>query len=191
MDINKAIRKQNKVYNSFVLSMCFIFFALPIIMIFLNKENLFYLLYLCIIEILILITVTITINNEYLKYECKDYKIIIKSGLFLGTFHILAEKVALVHAQDESGSMNIILIMTSRFRNRKIKPVNQSFLLSHAYLSHHYYRLKKQHSDEEYFYLIIDKGGYNKYKFLKDIYKLCVRAYFTDEAIERIKEIQT
>lgn len=190
MDINKAIRKQNKVKNNFVLSMCFIFFALPLVTIILKKESLFYLLYLGIIEIMILIAIIITVNSEYLKYECRDYKIIIKNGLFLGPVNILAEKVSLVHAQNAGSDMSIILIMTSRFRKRKIRAVDKSFLLSHGYLAHQYYKLKKQHPDEDYYYFIINKGGYYKYKLLYDIYKICVYAVFTDESIERIKEFQ-
>ncbi|MDP4177275.1 MAG: hypothetical protein Q8900_02910 [Bacillota bacterium] len=189
MDIDKAIKKQNKVCSNFVISMGFIFFALPIVMVILKKAYLLYLFYLGAIEILILFSVYNAVNNIYLKYENKGYKIKVKNGLLFGDLNIYPEKIAMVHTQNKGNDMSILLIMSSKLRNSNVKPVSEGVLLSKGVLSD-YTKYKKSHTGEGYFYYVIDKGGYEKYKLLQDIYKWCVQAAFTDESIERIKEIK-
>lgn len=191
MDINKAIRKQNKSYKRFMLSMCFIFFILPFALLIANKFDVFFLTYLAIIELLILTTIVITINAGYLKYDYDNYKIKIKQGLFKVEFNLVCNKVVLVHTEGDGTQFNIILLTTSRFRNKKIKLIDQEFLKNNSYVAHHYYKLKKQHPEEEYYYFIITKGGFIKYKLLDTIYKSCVSAVYTEEAIEKIKEFRS
>lgn len=188
MDINKAIRKQKKSYKRFMLSMCFIFFILPFVLLIANKFDVFFLSYLAIIELLILITIIITINSGYLKYDYDNYRIKVKQGFFKAEFNIVCNKVVLVHTEGDEALFSIILLTTSRFRNKKIKPIDQQFLKNNSYVAHNYYKLKKQHPEEEYYYVFITKGGYVKYKLLDTIYKSCVSAVYTEDAIEKIKE---
>lgn len=188
MDINKAIRKQNKSYKRFMLSMCFIFFILPFALLIANRFDLFFLAYLAIIELLILITIIITINAGYLKYDYDNYKLKVKQGLFKVEYNIVCSKVVLVHTEGSGAQFNIILLTTSRFRNKKIKPIDQDFLKNNSYVAHNYYKLKKQHPEEEYYYINITKGGFIKFRLLDTIYKSCVSSIYTEDAIEKIKE---
>jgi len=42
--------------------------------------------------------------------------------------------------------------------------------------------------EENFFYFIINHGGFKKYVLLDDLYKSCEQALFSDDAIEKIKE---
>jgi hypothetical protein len=148
----------------------------------------FFLAYLAIIELLILITIIITINVGYLKYDYDSYKIKVKQGLFKVEYNIVCSKVVLVHTEGDGAQFNIILLTTSRFRNKKIKPIDQDFLKNNSYVAHHYYKLKKQHPEDEYYYININKGGFVKFRLLDTIYKSCVSSIYTENAIEKIKE---
>lgn len=188
MNINKAIRKQNRAYKNFVLTMGFIFLILPFALMLSKKFTWFFIVYLAIIEGLIFIVILANINSEYLKFEYDNYKLKIKAGLLKEEINIICDKVAFIHTEKEGKDLEIIIIASSRFRNKSFKPVDVLFLRKYPYVAHHYYRIKKLHPEDEYFCLKITKGGFMKYKLLDYIYKGCVYAYFTDEAVERIKE---
>jgi K+ transporter len=188
MDINKAIRKQKKSNIRFLLFLGFIFFILPLILFLSNMLKIFFLIYLGIIELLILITILININNSYLRYSSDDYRIKIKVKWLSEELNIVCDKVRLVHTEGKAQQMTIILVMSSKFRNKKIKPIDESFLRFHPYLAQNYYRTKKQNLEENYFYISITKGGYEKYKLLDLIYRNCVKAQYTEETVEKIKE---
>lgn len=187
MDINKAIKKQKKYYKSFILSMCLIFLSLPIIMFIYGKADTFFIVYLLGIEILILVSIFKKIDNETLKFEDNKYNLNIKTGILRKNINIICDKVVMIHTEDKGKDFQIILITSSKSRNKRIKKVDYNFLKEHSYVSHHYLNIKKQDPEKEYYYLIIKNGGYNKYKLLDIIYKTCVYAYFTDESIEKIK----
>jgi hypothetical protein len=188
MDINKAIRKQDKSHKRFLLSMSFIFFILPLILVLSNRINLFFLIYLCIIELLILIAFFINISSNYLRYNTDNYKLRIKLRKFGEEFNIVYDKVAFVHTQSSGIKFEIILIMSSKFRNKKIKPIDEDFIKKYTYVAQQYYKLKKLRPEENFFYLTINKGGFHKYRLLDLIYRNCVHAHYTEEAVERIKE---
>lgn len=188
MDINKAIRKQEKSNKRFLLFLGFIFLALPLILFASNKLNLFFLIYLVVIEVLILSAILISMESNYLKYSCDGYKLKIKARKLIEEFNIVCDKVVFVHTEGSGPQINIIMLLCSRFRNKKINEVNESFLSKHAYISHYYYKLKKHHPEENYYYISINKGGYHKYKLLDIIYRNCVKAQYTSEAIENIKQ---
>lgn len=188
MDINKAIRKQKKSNIRFLLFLGFIFFILPFILFLSNMLKIFFLIYLGIIELLILFTILININNGYLRYSSDNYRIKIKVKWLSEELNIVCDKVRLVHTEGKAQQMTIILLMSSKFRNKKIKPIDESFLRFHPYLAQNYYRTKKQNPEENYFYISITKGGYEKYKLLDLIYRNCVKAQYTEETVEKIKE---
>lgn len=188
MDINKAIRKQEKSHKRFLFFLGFIFFALPLLLAILRRFQLFFLLYLLIIELLILATIFVSINYNFLKYSVDGYKLKLKFRRFGEEYNILCDKVALVHVEGKGPEMSIVLLTTSRFRNKRINEVDEVFLGKYAYLSHHYYRIKKMNAELDYFYIIITKGYYHKYRMLDLIYRNCVKAYYTEETVEKIKE---
>jgi hypothetical protein len=188
MDINKAIRKQEKSNKRFLFFLGFVFFALPLVLILSKRFKVFFLIYLLIIEFLILGAIIASINNNFLRYSVEGYKLKLKFRRFGEEFNIICDKVELVHAEGEGAEMSIILLMTSRFRNKRINEVDEMFLRKYAYLSHHYYRIKKINPEINYFYIVVTKGYYHKYRMLDLIYRNCVKAYYTEETVEKIKE---
>ncbi|MCY6485612.1 hypothetical protein OW763_14855 [Clostridium aestuarii] len=187
MNINKAIRKQRKLFKSFLLSMSFIFFILPIISISTGSLNAFFLIYLTTIQILIVIAVIKRVNKENLKFKYNN-KIKIESGILKNRYTILCDKVNIVHTINKEKDLKIIMILSSRFRNKKINKIDSKFLKKYTCMKKYYHNLKCEKHSEKYYYLVINKGGYSKYQLLDMIYRYCVQAYFTEEAIENIKE---
>lgn len=188
MNINKAIRKQEKSNKRSLLTLCFIFFILPAALFLSHKINIFFLSYLAIIEILILTALLLTINNNYLKYSIEDYKLKLKFRKFGENVNILCDKVVIVFSEGKGPSMEIIIVTSSKFRNKNMKPVDEPLLRKHPYLAQQYYIIKKHHPENSYFYIIISKGAYHKYRLLDLIYRNCIKAYYSEETIERIKE---
>ncbi|MFL0267186.1 hypothetical protein [Candidatus Clostridium radicumherbarum] len=188
MDINKAIRKQKKSNIGFLLFLSFIFFMLPFILFLAHKSNTFFIIYLLIIEMLILITILINISNNYIKYSSDSYRLKIKLLYFGAEMNIICDKVKFVHAEGKCAQMSIIFIMNSRFRNKKIMPIDNNFISKHPYLAQQYYWLKTHNPEDNFYYLIINKGGFEKYKLLDMIYRNCVKAEYTEGAVEIIKE---
>jgi len=193
MNIDKAIRKQKKSYKRFLLSMCFIFFALPAILVLSKRVYLFYIIYLIIIEILILTCIFIRMSNESLKFKNDGYKLIVSIGINNKKINIATEKVSLVHVENvlsdkgEIIDFKIILIAHSKFRSDRMLPISENFLKKYSYVAYHYNRIKDMQPENEYYYTIIRRGELNKYSLLDIIYKTCVHCYFTGEAIEKIK----
>jgi hypothetical protein len=188
MNINKAIRKQEKSHKRFLLIFGFIFLLLPLILILFDKVNLFFLIYLGIIETLILVAILFSFSSNYLKYSIEEYKIRLKFKRFGQGINIICDKVVLVHVEGTGQQMDVVLITNSKFRNKKVNLVDEVFLKKHPYISHYYYRIKKLNPEDNYFYIIISKGGYHKYSLLDLIYRNCVKSEYTEEAVERIKE---
>lgn len=193
MNISKAIRKQNKSYKHFLLSMCFIFFILPCALYFSGQyRNVFYIIFLSFIEILILLCTVSKIRNCNLKVDCDGIKLKIEYGLRKKSLVITCEKVVFVHTEDLSGGdFNIVILTVSKFRNDYIKAIDKKFLEGHPFAAFHYYNIKKMNPEEQYFYIIIKSGGYNKYKLLDTMYKNCVYALYTDEALNKIIEYRS
>lgn len=188
MNINKAIRKQKKTYKRFMLSMCFIFVILPIILIVSKIINMFLVIYLICIQLLITFVVLLRFNEEYIDFRLDGYKISIWCGIVKVKFIIICKKVDLVHTEGHGRNLEIIIITKSRFRNKKIHPIDIDFLKKYPYEAQMYNKIKIQNPEEDYFYFIIKHGGFKKYILLDDLYKSCVHAVFSDDAIEKIKE---
>ncbi|MDT8715601.1 hypothetical protein IAI10_02875 [Clostridium sp. 19966] len=189
MDINKAIKKQHSSYKRFMLIMCFIFFALPVIMFLAQKINIFFIAYLFIIELLIICAIIIRMDTEKLDYDIKSGRLKITQGLKKRQYNIFWEKVAYVHAKknEEKKNIDIVILTTTKSRNKHIRPVSKEFLKRNAQVSYEYNKLKTINPEENYYYMIISRGGNIKYKLLTDIYKVCVKAKYSKEAIEVMK----
>lgn len=193
MNIDKAIRKQKKSYKRFLLSMCFIFFTLPAVLILSKKFYIFYIVYMIIVEFLILVSIFIRTSNESLKFKNDGYRLSLSLGITNKKLNIITEKVSLVHVEDvlsdkgEVIDFKIILITGSKFRSDRMLPVSINFLKKYSYVAHHYNRIKVMQPENNYYYTIIKRGGLNKYPLLDIIYKTCVYSYFTGEAVEKIK----
>ncbi len=188
MNINKAIRKQKKTYKRFMLSMCFIFVLLPIILIVSKIINMFFVIYLVCIEIMIAFVIFLRVNEETMDFKLDGYKISIRCGVAKVKFIIICNKVALVHAINEGRDLELIIITKSRFRNKKIAPLDIKFLQKYPYVAQMYNRIKTSDLEQTYFYFTINNGGFRIYNLLDDIYKSCVGSTFSDDAIEKIKE---
>lgn len=188
MNINKAIRKQEKAHKRFLLVLGFIFFILPIALFISRKINTFFLLYLGLIELLILVTAIVSVNSNYLYYNVEDYKLKLRFRRFGEKFNILCDKVVAVFAEGNEIDMELIILTSTRFRSKGIKPIDEYILKKYPYLAHNYYRIKKHKPENDYYYIIINKGGYHKYKLLDLIYRNCLQAYYSEETIEKIKE---
>ncbi|MGV8980029.1 hypothetical protein [Clostridium sp.] len=188
MNINKAIRKQKKTYKGFMLSMCFIFVLLPIMLMASKIMNIFLVMYLVCNELLIAFVVLLRFNEEYIDFKCEGYKISIWCGIAKAKFIIICKRVAFVHTQDNGRNFKIIIITKSKFRNKKIQPIDLNFCRKYPYVSQMYNKIKIESPEDHYFYFIITHGGFKKYVLLDDLYKLCVGAIFSDDAIEKIKE---
>ncbi|WP_055669382.1 hypothetical protein [Desnuesiella massiliensis] len=187
MDINKAIRKQKKSYKIFMLSMSFIFLILPLALFITGYTNLFFLSYLIFIEIMILISIVARINWEKLQFQCQNNKLKIKVGSFGKQYILFCDKIVLVHTEKKNEDMEIIIVTSLKFRNKKIKPVGLDFHKSYPYAAQLYTKIKKSNPEGEYYYITIKKGGYFKYSLLDLIYKNSAKAIFTEEAIQNIK----
>lgn len=188
MNINKAIRKQNKSYIRFMLTMSFIFILLPEALFLSNKwKHMVFLIFLFIIEILIIILM-LTVSNSRLSYTVLEKNLKVKSGIYPKTININFERVLAVHTKNINENLEIILITSSNLRSKYVKRIDDNFLRLYPDLYDECNRLIKSDGQNEFYYFTISSGGYNKYKLLDELYKTCLRAYFTDETIERIKE---
>ena len=137
--------------------------------------------------------VFIRISNEALKFKNDGYRLKILLGINNKKINITTEKILLVHVENILSEENkivdfkIILIAGSKFRSDRMIPINEAFLKKYSYIAYHYNRIKIMYPEDNYYYTIIKRGGLNKYPLLDIIYKGCVYAYFTEEAIEKIK----
>lgn len=188
MNINKAIRKQKKTYKRFMLSMCFIFVLLPIMLIISKSINIFLILYLICNELLIVMVMIFRFNEEYIDFKLEGYKISIWCGIAKVKYIIICKKIVFVHALDFGKNMGIIIITKSKFRNKKIYPIDIDFLKQYPYVAYMLYKIKIENPEQTYFYFIIKHGGFKKNILLDDLYRACVDAIFSDDAIEKIKE---
>lgn len=191
MNINKAIKKQNSSYKRFVLIMGFIFFMNPLILVISGAFNLFLIAYLVIIEVLIIIAVLVKKDTNSMEFEYYHGKLKLSQGLFKKKCIVHCEKVLLVHIEGKNDNQgkepDIIMLTSSRFRNKKIREVDLHFLNNHEYVKKEYEKIKTTNPDGECYYIIVTKGKLIKYKLLIELYKRCVKAKFSDEAIDTIK----
>lgn len=188
MYIDKAIKKQKKQYKNFMLVMCFIFLMLPIILFLtgLNK-NLFLDAYLILIEIIIMFSIFVRFNIEKLEFTCINNKLKIIQGVSKRTYILLCDKVDLVHTENSNEDIKIIIVISGRFRNKKIRPIGIEVLKRYPALSYEYLKIKKRNPEIVYYYIVVKKGALKKYSLLDTIYRTCVKAVYTEDSIENIR----
>ncbi len=149
MDLNKGLRNQKRSYKRFVMIMSFIFILLPLILYLYNKiNNIFYISYLIVIEVLIIIAIIIRTDREKLEFKYSNNRLRIVLGILNKKLNIVCDKVALVHIEKFNNiydveDFSIIILTTSKFRNKRIIKVNEKFLKLHNYAAKFYYKLKK------------------------------------------------
>lgn len=189
MDIYKVLKKQKKSYTRFMLSMGFIFLLLPLVLYITRRFDLFFIIYLCVIEALIFISVIIRYNEDYLKFEVDHDKLMVSICGGRIKYRILSSKVVIVHTIPEEQNFNIILVTKSQFRNKRIKVITQRVIDKYKGLEEYYKKINKP-DDGYYYYFIIKKGGAKKYLLLDVLYKYCLDALFTENAVENIKQFR-
>jgi hypothetical protein len=187
MDIDKVLRKQRKSYKRFMLSMGFIFLLLPMALNLSGKFNIFFIFYLVFIESLVLLSMVIRYNEEYLQYKVNGLKLMIIIGATKVKYNISTDKVAIVHILQTEKYFDLMIVTKSRFRNKKMQHLDFKILEKHNEVDRVYNKIKMPKEDP-YFFFIIRKGGIKKYLLLNFLYKYCVNATFTESAVEKIKE---
>ena len=187
MEINKALKRIRKKENIFFIIMGILSVSIPTLAYLANLKNTFIYVYIMIIEILILIAILSRINTCTLKFKYYNSRFKIRQGLFLRESIILCENVAIVHTSKEREDIEIIIVTSSKFRNKKARPVTKGFLKKYPEVEREYKRLKKINEEQTYYFQIIRNGSLRKYIFLENIYTTCVKSAYTPAAIESIK----
>lgn len=187
MEINRALKRIRKKENIFFIIMGILSVSIPTLAYLANLKNTFIYVYIMIIEILILIAILSRINTCTLKFKYYNSRFKIRQGLFLRESIILCENVAIVHTSKEREDVEIIIVTSSKFRNKKARPVTKGFLKKYPEVEREYKRLKKINEEQTYYFQIIRNGSLRKYIFLENIYTTCVKSAYTPAAIESIK----
>lgn len=187
MHISKAIKKQKSSSKRFKLLMGFIFVLLPIMVSLTGMTKAFIIAYLVFIEALIIMAFLYKINWERLTFTCYNNKLKYKAGLFSKEALILCDKVELVHTERTQDELEIIIVSSVNFKNRNYKPITKAFLKKYPMASEEYIKIKKLNPESMFYFLVVKKGALLKYNLLDVIFKNCVKATYTNNAIENIK----
>ena len=100
---------------------------------------------------------------------------------------VQCDKVAIVHTNKSNENLEIIIITSIRYKNKKLKLISKDFINKNKEVADEYIRIKKIRNDAAYYFQVINCGELNKYILLDNIYKNCVNAIYTSSAIESIK----
>lgn len=188
MDIDKVLRKQRKSYKRFMLSMGFIFVLLPIALYISRVFNIFFILYLMVVETLVLFSMLIRYNEEYLSYNINGTKLHIVTGATKIKYSISSEKVAIVHVLPNEKYFDLMIVTKSRFRNKRLHHLDFRVLERYPEVEKIYNKLKMP-EEGPYYFFYVRKGGIKKYLLLNFLYKHCVSATFSESSVEKIKEV--
>ncbi|WP_302633510.1 hypothetical protein [uncultured Clostridium sp.] len=187
MEINRALKRIRKKENIFFIIMGILSVLIPTLAYLANLKNTFVYVYIAIIEFLILIAMLARINICTLKFKYYNSRFKIRQGLFLRESIILCDNVAIVHTNKDREELEIIIVTSSKFRNKKSRPIVKGFLKRYPEVEREYNRLKKINEEQTYYFQIIRNGSLRKYIFLENIYTTCVKSAYTPAAIESIK----
>lgn len=187
MKINKGLKKEKNNLKMFYIIMIGLLVILPIVTDLSGTRNPFIWMYLLALIILILLSILIKTNYYMLKYRCSNNKLKFRSGVFSKESLILCDKVCIVDTDKSKEEMSIILVTNIKFKNKNLKPVTKGFLKKYPNVENEYNKLRKLEDASLYYYQIIKRGGLHKYDILNCIYGNCVKAIYTDSAIENIK----
>lgn len=163
-----------------------ILFPLVLFLIGLNT-NLFLVTYLIVLECLIVLAMFSKVNHQKLNFESGTNKLKISVGIIRRKYLIFCERVTLVHTEKSKEDMSIIIVTTLKVRNKKIRVVPEDFCKKYPGAASEYLKLKNREPSYTYYYIIIKKGGFKKYLLLDLIYRNCVKAVYTENAIENLR----
>lgn len=170
-----------------MLSMGFVLLILPFAMIWFKRYNIFFIVYLAIMEFLILAAMLFRYNEEHLRYRILDTRIVIKEGAPHARYIAIFKKIAIVHVFKCDNYFNIMVVSTTRIRNKNFKHLDfkvRDKVPEVAKL----YNITHMPDDDPYYYFLVRKGGAKKYLLLDLLYRNCTDAKFTDQAIEKVIE---
>ncbi|KAI3344783.1 hypothetical protein ACTFIN_15975 [Clostridium cagae] len=187
MDIYTAIKKEKSSLKRFIIFMLILAITLPAVLLITNLLNVFYLIYLTLIEFLIVISILIKLNGYNVEYKCNNNRLMFKIGILATTSLILCDKVVLVHTNKSDYDMEIIIITSVSFKNSLLRPVPPNFLKRHPKLKKEYEKIQEKNPNKTYYFQIVRKGGLKKYLLLDCIYRNCVKAIYTEYSIQNIK----
>lgn len=187
MDIYTAIKKEKSHFKIFLITMFVISIILPLSLILTNLTTFFYLIYLGVIEFLIVIAIIVRINTYRVIYRCSNNRLIFKAGIFTNENLIICDKVVLVHTNKSDYDLEIIVITSTRLKNRLSRKVDKNLLKRFPQIKNDYEIIEKLNPGTEYYFQVIRRGGLKKYLLLDSIYKNCVKAVYTGESIQNIK----
>ncbi|WP_032121298.1 hypothetical protein [Clostridium amazonitimonense] len=187
MDIKKAVKRQKKYFKIFMISMIFMFLILPLALFLYGNINWFLLSYMISVEIMIVFAIIYRCNWEALSFQCYNNKLKLKSGIIDQETMVFCDKISIIHTLKDKEDMEIIIVSSTKIRSKRSKPINKDFYKKYPVASMKYEKQKKLNPERDYYYLVIKKGGFYKYELLDVIYKNCVKAVYTEEAIENIK----
>ena len=187
MYIDKALKKQSAAYKRFNVFMVFILILLPLVVFGLGVNGGIIDIALIAIEIIIIACIFIMKDRTVLNYTCNNSILKLKQGVLSPYRKISCDKIKLIHTENKSGDIDLVIVTTTRIGNRQLRLVGRSFLNRYPMAAKEYRKVKKLNENKNYFYLVIKNGGYKKYHLLDDIYKSSVTATFTSDTIENIK----
>jgi hypothetical protein len=196
MNINKAIRKQRKSYIRFLLSMCFVFFALPLTVIYYGKTDAFYIGYLAAIETLVAVAAYLRARQERLDFSYTMGRIRLKRGIPGKAESINCDKIMYVDVEPAAEKVKdfqefgIILFSKAKFRNKKLKAVDREVQSRYKTAAALIEKNSAGSPGDELHYLTINSGGLRKYKLLDTVFTSCVKAEFSENAIEKNQILQ-
>jgi hypothetical protein len=145
------------------------------------------------VEILVAVSVYMRARQERLEFDYNMGRIRVKRGLFAKTESVNCDKIMYVDvelaAEKVKGfqEFSIILISESKFRNKKLKSVDREFWDRYKSIRSVSEKLAQENPGKELYYLVIDSGGLRKYRLLDAVFTSCVKAAFSENAIEKIK----
>ncbi len=187
MDIYKALKLEKKYEKIYYSIMIFLIIILPISVFLAGLIQPFYIISLIILEALIGLSILRRINSMSLKYSCHNNRLKIKSGLFKKEGLLFCDKVVLVHTEKMEEDMEIIIITSVNFKNKRLRLITKQFLKRYPAIREEFERIKENNPDNIYYYQVVRYGGLNKYVLLDTIYKNCVKSVYTEEGIQNIK----
>lgn len=187
MNINKALKKENRNKKLLFIVMILLFVGLPLTTYLAGIKTLFVWSYLGFIEVLIILILLIKLNYYSLKFVCNNNRLRMKSGSFTKESSILCDKVILVHTGKEKDELEIIIVTIVNFKNKGLRPITQGFIKKYPEAAQEYIRIKRLMPEHVFYFQVVRRGALKKYELLDAIYKNCVKATYTSSAIENIK----
>ncbi|MBE6050153.1 MAG: hypothetical protein E7214_05680 [Clostridium sp.] len=187
MDIYKALKLEKKYEKIYYSIMIFLIIVLPISVFLTGLVKTFYIISVVILEALIALSILRRVNSMTLKYSCSNNRLKIKSGLFSKEGLIFCDKVVLVHTEKIEEDMEIIIVTSVNFKNKRLRLITKQFFRKYPAIREDFMKIKENNSDQIYYYQVVRFGGLNKYMLLDIIYKNCVKSVYTEEGIQNIK----